>query len=129
MFMRVCLINQAVSLIVSECISTCAKPCKTTPRSCCKNVMSAANSGRSNCCIISKTPCTNPKSAKKMSRSHGEHTARRQIRLPAVPWGPLQSHTLAKQFSSARMCSCTDAKPMVDEAESTKTTGSINSSD
>ena len=29
-----------------------------------------------------------------------------QIRLPAVPWGSLQSHTLAKQFSLARMCSC-----------------------
>ena len=30
----------------------------------------------------------------------------KEIWLPEVPWGFLQSHTLAKQISSACMCSC-----------------------
>jgi len=109
------------------------------PRACCQKVTSAPNSGRSNCCSISKTPCNaNPKSAKKMLRSHWEtlqHCKDTNLASGsafALPSKPYFGKTIL--LSSHVFIRSKKRKPnkwiqMVDEAESTKTTGSINSSD
>ena len=137
--MIVCLTNQAVSLIVSECISTCAKPCKTMQNNAplllqerdvsrklwpiellhhFKDSLHESHIGQEN-----------------VPKSWGTHRATTNPASSSALGPPSKPYFGKTNFLSSHVfIRSKKRKPnkwikMVDEAESTKTTGSIDSSD